>query len=245
MPAFVKPDFIQPDVVFPVSEGYQTRERQNEALLSFPMPRDVDQPSGLALVCYIAILLGSLGIISSLCGIIAMSRLQNPTVAPARSGVPDGYYKAQLELMTKLQGVQERFLEVNTGVLATNASLSVCLIAAGIMCMQFQFTGHSLLLWTFGFVVAFETARLIAYGLMANNVLAILSTMAVDIQSRGFGSGIRDSLAALDAVKYYALLSRIGCSIMATFAIGEIVFCILGFRYLRKPDIRELFPEPT
>jgi hypothetical protein len=205
-----------------------------------PRPR-----RGLVATCVIAMMLGATGTIYSLFGNVAVARMQDGLAAMSSQGMSKGYCQAQQEIHARAEDIQKRYMNIHTGMLAINASLSVCLLAAGYMTLRLHPHGYSLLLWTFLVAIFAETARVLVQSSLTADSMTVLASMTNDIKTNGFGHNMSDTFAALHAVRNCAMVLTVGVGTVAVLAVAEMLFYFFGLRYLRRPNIQSLFDDTT
>ena len=207
------------------------------------------RPGGLTAICVITLVLGGLGLIASLVGLAALAaqdQIQKTFAVKSQPGMPENFAKTQQEMQAKMQTVQKPYRGVSMGLLATNIVLASCLIVGGIMVLRFHPKGCSLLVGAFVVAIAFETARTIVGVAMQLDTAAVMSQTMVRMAEASPSSGGSGGVQAAETI---AMITRIGVFVgmafTVVFGLAKIIFYIIGFRYLRRPTIRALFPIPN
>jgi hypothetical protein len=233
-------DFNQPGFPGNSSAGFEGAPRQ--------------RPGGLTAVCVIAIVLGGLGLCSSLFGLAAIAfqdkiekfTMQQPQMPTMPQGAPNGALKQQLEMQQKMQKMQKamqektmevghRYRGINIGTTLLNLLFAASLLIGGIMAMKLNPAGRTFLVAVFVAVIVFEVVR-----------VGITVSMQLDIAA-AMSSAFKD-VANDQAITVFATAMKFGTYVGMAFGIGlalaQVVFYVIGASYLGRANIRRLF-EPA
>lgn len=208
-----------------------------------PIPGRLHPHRGLNLLCNLAFALGAIGTIVTLSGFVPIARIQDSlTTVPGR-GLPKSYHAARTEIYQKAKALDERYINVHTGLLGVNAVLSVCLLAGGYLGKRRHPHGLSLLQSTFVLILAAGAAQLFAQVVLGADSMTMLANMAENIKANGFNNTTdpNEIFAALQAVNACATAQFIENLALAIIAVGIMAYCFVGYRYLQQPEIRAEF----
>jgi hypothetical protein len=186
------------------------------------------RPGWLSAVCVVAIVLGGLGLMTSLLGaagtifapqVQAWTQKWTEKMTQGR-GQPPGIQEMQEKMQAKVLEVQARWRAANLAVVAANLVLSSCLLFGGIKAMQLSPAGRTVLLFTFGAIILFHGLRMIP------NIGMQLATADVmnNIMNISMKAGIAFSIAW-----------------MVMIELVQVTAYALGIWYLRRPHIRALY----
>ena len=105
--------------------------------------------------------------------------------------------------------------------------------------------GCSLLVGAFVVAVIFEIVRTIVGVVIQLDTAAAMSEMMVHMaEARPSHNGSGGPPTAETIAMLAKVGAFIGIAFSVVFGLAKIVFYIVGFRYLRRPNIRALFPIP-
>lgn len=220
-------DFNQPGHPGDSTTGFEGAPRQ--------------RPGGLTAVCVIAIVLGGLGLCTSLFGLASLafqdkiekfSMQQQP---PA--GMPNGMFKSQMEMQKKMQQkmleVAHRYRGVNLGITLLNLLFASSLLVGGIMTMKLNPTGRTFLAAVFLAVIVFEIVRLVITVFMQLDMAAAMSA--------AFQGGPGTDQATALLATSMKVGTFVGMGIGFVLALGKIIFYGIGASYLGRSKVRQLF----
>ena len=103
------------------------------------------------LVSVIAIVLGSLGLATTLMGAVGQfvgTRMQSAFTSFQQPGLPPEMRDAQQAMQAEMQGIQIRFRPASIAVLIGHFAVSAALLWGGIQCLRLKLRGRPLLLVT-------------------------------------------------------------------------------------------------
>lgn len=207
------------------------------------------RPGGLIAICVIALILGGLGGLVSLLSLgafAAQPQIQKAIAVKQKAGMSKELVKAQQALQEKSQAVSDRYWGVNVGITATNLLVAGCLFTGAILVLCLWPKGRSLLIGVFAVAVAFEIVRTILqitmqFDMMAATSDAMRHMFEASYPAKGANGAQTAEVAAMAArVAFY-----FGIAFSIAFGLAKIIFYIVGFRYLRRPNIRALFQKPA
>jgi hypothetical protein len=211
------------------------------------------RPGGLTAICVIAIVLGGLGLCSSLFGLAALAFQDNLEKFAMQQqqmpqGMPNGPFKQQMEAQQKMQkemqkGMTEvghRYRGFTIGTTLLNVLFASSLLIGGIMVMKLNPAGRKFLVTVFIAVIVFEIVRAAITVVMQ---LDMAAAMASAIQG-----GPNNQQAAFLATTM-KLGVYLGMAFGVVWGLAKIIFYGIGASYLNRPNTRQLFErtagEPT
>jgi hypothetical protein len=211
------------------------------------------RPGGLTAVCVIAIVLGSLGLCSTLLGFAGLAAgpwMQKMIERQHRMGMNNPANDAQLEMQKKMQAVNDRHWGSNLGFMLANMVLAGGLLAGGITALGLAPKARKLLLAVFLAAIAFVIVRAIVHVSMQMEMATIISDMPGSmsrIMAASAPKGPQAARQVAQATEMAAIFAKIfvflGMACSLVLALAETVFYAVGARYLCRPNIRRLFEE--
>jgi hypothetical protein len=207
-------------------------------------------PGGLTAVCVISIVLGALGLggsLFSLVCIVGQSTLQNvfkenAFKMPRQPGMPDGPFQAQEEMQKKIEEMTRRYQGINIGVVLLNLVISAGLLVGGIMGLKMVPKARVWLVTVLAAAILFE-------------IIAAVIAIFIQIEMASFMSGSMSKIISSmpkggpqggNAIETFGkIFMFVGIAFSVGWALAKIIFYGFSVLYLRRPNIRQLFPEDT
>jgi len=199
------------------------------------------RPGGLTAVCVIAIVLGAMGLLTSLLalgGRALKEPLENAMRVQPQPGMSEDFAKAQKEM----QDVGQKYPGITMGITVLNLVIASSLIAGAIMVLNLNPKARTLLVAVFAAAIVFE---IVGGGFMVFIQLdmapAMSRMMTANTPKGGPGAEQAAVVTAMVAkvVMFLVIALRVG------WILAKIVFYGFGARYLCRPNIRQLFQTTT
>lgn len=197
------------------------------------------RPGGLTAICVIAIVLGALGLCSSLFSLgvnafqgqlQALAKQQQELVQKARNEE----FKQQMETQKKIFDASQRVSDRHSGTRSATAILNLLvsanLLAGAIATLKLGAKGRQFLIGVFLAAIVFEILRAIVAVAAGLDVVAELSAIR---NVAGQSAEMQMTIARASAI------GTILFSVV--MAVGMGVFYAVGFSYLRRPKVLALF----
>jgi hypothetical protein len=226
------------------SNPYRPPQSFDDLALANRLSPDGGRPGGLSAVCAIAIVLGGMGLATSMMGLCAMAAkpwLNNVFVLPQQSAKADQFREAQREMQQRTEEVASRYAGFNLGFLLLNVLIGGSLFVGGILALRLSPKGRRLLLTAFTAAILLEILRAVVQSFaqieMAEVMQGPMARMMQASASHG-GPGTPEN-AAFTVVVSRAMY--VGIAVWLAFAAAKVIFYAVGARYLHRPAIRQLF----
>lgn len=227
----------------PVKDPALSWEFQDETYLAQAAPPPGYRPGGLTAVCVIAIILGTLGLLSGL-GSVSTSmlgaRLQQWQAGIGAGGAPQQMVQVQNEMNAKMMDVVNRYRIPSIAVAIFQLGVAVALLRGGIRAMSINEAGRSLLRTACGVAIAFELCRIPVYVLMQLENMAIMEDYLPRIMEASAPGTQAAQIAEFTRMlaKFSAIL---GWVIFVGWLLLKLAFFGVAVRYLGKPEIKVLY----
>jgi len=193
----------------------------------------------LKAICIIAIVLGTLGLLSALMGIVGLaigSELQGAFGPGAQPGMPQELVDAQTQMQADLQAVQDRFFAANVILTLVQVLVASTLLVGGIQCLRRISPGRRVLVAACFAAMLFEIVRGIVQGFV-QMATAPVATRSIERMMESTGGQTPP-----EATEFVMMATRVGVVLGAVVFLGlitaKLVFYVLSVRYLRKPEVR-------
>jgi hypothetical protein len=214
------------------------------AVMASPVPRK--RPGGLTAVCVIAIILGVLGLGSSLMTLASLamqSSMEKAFKMPRQPGMPDNFVQIQEEMQKKIMEVNHRYSGLLTGIGLLNLVIASCLLAGGIMAIKMKPNIHRFLVGVFLAAIVFEVIAAVVGIYMQLEMSSIIT----DFMSKMVTSLPKGAKGGDEAAAIMMTAAKVGVIIGMVFSLGwalaKMIFYGVSASYLRRPNIRRLFGE--
>lgn len=206
------------------------------------------RPGGLNAICVIAIILGGLGLASSMLGLCAMAAkpwMNNAFILPEQVGKVDKARDAQLEMQQKIELVTDRYAGFNLGFLLLNVVIGGSLFTGGILALKLNPKGSRLLIAAFTTAIVFEILRAVLQIFMQIEMAEVMyDSMSRMMQATAPQNGAVAAEGAAATAVFMKIGVYIGLAFTLTFALAKVIFYAISTRYLHRPNIRQLFTQP-
>ena len=193
-------------------------------------------------ISIIAIVLGGLGLASTLAGAFGLfvgQRMQTAFTSFQQPGLPPAMRDAQTAMQTEMQTLQERFRPATIGLLIGHFAVSAALLAGGIMTLRRTPRGRRLLVGACLITALFEIVRGIVQALLqVRSVSAAGRYMQRVVDSTGDRAGVGDTVVTM-----FRFFTAAAVVIGAVLILAQLAFYIYAFWFLRKPAVQAYFEE--
>jgi hypothetical protein len=194
------------------------------------------------LVSVIAIVLGSLGLATTLMGAVGQfvgTRMQSAFTSFQQPGLPPEMRDAQQAMQAEMQGIQIRFRPASIAVLIGHFAVSAALLWGGIQCLRRKLRGRPLLLVTCLATSVFEVIRgIVQVIIQAQTGRVATRYMERVISSTEDRAGVGDTLVRVSEIFMGAALL-----FTAALILAQLMFYIYTARLLPQPAVRAYFEE--
>lgn len=207
------------------------------------------RPGGLTAVCVIAIILGSMGLMSSViqgANLAGGQRIQGAFSGMGQMGVSEELRGVQDEFNEAVATVTKKYFWVNTTTVVVHLIVASLLIYGGALTLRQAYPGYRVLRVTSLVAIVFEIARAIPYLMIQWDMLPVLEEYMPRMMMESAGaSGDQAAEAAEAMARIGAMMARLTAIFGMVFFCGwclvKVVFYSITNRYLKKADIRRLF----
>jgi len=205
------------------------------------------RPTGLAVVCVIAIILGGLGLAGSLVGIVGLtagSSMQRAFTLPLQPGMDRRVIDAQLAMQRNIQAVADRYWGYNLAFVLACLFVAGGLLAGGIITLGIKPAGRRLLIGAFAVAVVFEVLRAVFHVFMQIEMAAVMSDSMSRIMEATSPAGApgADQAATIAAVATQVGVF-VGIAFTCVYVLAKLIFYAVGIHYLRRPNVQRLFGQ--
>ena len=194
------------------------------------------------LVSVIAIVLGGLGLATTLVGAVGQfvgTRMQSAFASFQQPGLPPEMRDAQQAMQVELQAIQVRFRPASIALLIGHFAVSAALLWGGIECLRRKLRGRPWLLVTCLATSVFEVVRGIVQGIIQSRTAGVATRyMERIVSSTEDRVGMGDTLVRVSEIAAGAALI-----FGAALILAQLVFYIYTARLLRQPAARAYFEE--
>lgn len=198
------------------------------------------RPGGLTAIAVIAIVIGILGACGGVMGVgglIVQGTLQDSHRRMLeQSGAPDPMVEQQLATQDQINAIQSRWMPFTGTHQVLNLLASSLLLAAGILLLRTSALAPML------FVVAVAANAFVD---IAGAVLGVLMQMEMQEVMQGFFRGAATGDPQMERMFDGIMRASgwTGVCFAAVWALAKLAYYLWGVAYLRKPDVRALFPS--
>jgi len=204
------------------------------------------RPSGLNAVCIIAMILGGLGLMSSLLGLGSLALrpwMQKTFQVQQQPGMNKEFVNVQRDMQRKTNAVTDRYLGFNWGFSLVNFVLGASLLVGGILVLQLKPKGRAFLAAIFAATIVFELVRIPTYAVMQREIASVVADSMPRMMNAAAAKGGAgaDSAAAL-ATTAMKIWTFVVIAFTLIFGLAKVIFYAVGARYLGRPHVRRLFP---
>ncbi len=203
------------------------------------IPEELNQatslPTSLVATGVLSAIGGGLGLLSNL-GLLANSllgsKIANAFVQPGAIG------DAQRTMNEGMQEIAARYFIPNVLMGSISFVVSLLLMVGGIALLRRKAWSRPLLMRTIWVLLIVEAAQLVLYVFTQLDMIPVMETYMKDIMaSQGNGGGAPNGFVGSLA----KIASFFGIAIWAAWAIGKMVLCFVGAKYLNRPTTIQFF----
>jgi hypothetical protein len=234
------------------SNPYQASPELGGPSAALPADR---RPGGLIAIAIIAIVFGGFGLFASVAQLGYVLRANHEAAAEPipkqfaekmSSKQVKAYKEAQQEMQQKATAVARRYRSVNVGFSCINLLLSAAILIGAILVLSLTPLGRSALVDVFLAAILFEVIRTAVQIVMqVDFTTATAAAMQRMFEAMPHAAGPKDA----QAIEVAAVAAKIGFYIGIAFTVcvaaTQAIFYIVGFLYLRRPEIVQLFSKPN
>lgn len=195
-------------------------------------PSSTRRPGGLTAIAVIALILGILGLLGATLGIAG--QIFSKQLADLTKGSQQGTSKEMQELQAEMQAVMDDFRVANIADSVIQFPISLALLIGGIKVLGLKSGGRSLLALACGAALIFEIARGILAGVIQFRTMQVMNEGMDRVAS---SKGGEQFVTIMQASMFVGL----GCA--AIMVVAKLVFYALSLMYLKKQEVRALFPN--
>jgi hypothetical protein len=187
----------------------------------------------------LSIILGCLGFLAAFSGLVGIAFQYRPNAYGPMS--PGHELQDMKRMREELRAVNDRWRPYQILLIAIAIPVSAGLIFGGVKTMRREPAGVKLLLNALMAAAPYELANGIIGIMISRQVLAITtrSMQLVLDTGRPHGSPFLSGFPAI-----FAAISGAGVAFAACWMIAKFIFCIISFRYLRKPSVQPMLLAP-
>jgi len=228
-----------------MSNPYNPPNEPTTAPSGPPLTGRRKRPGGLVAVCVIAIVLGGLGVFSSLSFLVNLafgSQMQSAFTPQTMPGQNNQMLEVQQEMNAKVWSITQKWNVVHwilTAALIVNVAL---LLTGGIMTLRLNPTGRKLLLAVFISAIVVDIARAVPGVLIGAETFQVMEEYMPRMMDASAPPGQQAPPGVGDAM---GTAMQIGGIVAMVFAIGwalaKVVVYLIGAMYLTRPAVKELF----
>lgn len=211
------------------------------------------RPGKLTAVAVIAIVLGSIGVLGALQSGMALAFADRMQQAQLKSmgGGPAPMKQAIEEMYAGTTAVSERYFAVNMLLAGLGGAVSLALIGTAIGALRLHEPSRALLRYTLLFLTVFVCLRLIPAIKMQMELAPVMSQYTQALmqpppmadeasgqppgQAAGQAAGAQIGAAVMGFVQIFQLV------VLGVWALIELVYCVIGYVYLGRPQVLEVF----
>ena len=230
------------------SNAYRSPQSFGDSTADDGLSSSGRRSGGLTAICVIAIILGGLGLASSMMGLCAMAAkpwMNNAFIMPEQPGKVDKVRDAQLEMQEKVEEVTDRYIGFNLCFLLLNVLIGSSLLTGGILALKLNPTGSRLLIAAFTTAIVFEILRAVLQTFMQIEMAEVMyDSMSRMMQATPSRSGAVPAEATAVTAVFMKIGVYVGLAFTLAFALAKVIFYAIGTRYLQRPNIRQLFQQP-
>jgi len=219
-------------------------EPQPATATAYPATR----PGGLTAICVIAIVLGTMGFMSSgLKGVNLVFGRQLQQLVSSVGGMPNKKMKeAQDKLNEAIWEVNDRFLIPTILLTAAQFTLAMALIFGGLKALRLQAVGRKVLVMACSFVVVFEIAQMGMFAMMQIQMMPIMEVHMSRVMEAAPGNNPAGQKFG-QSIARFSLIA--GFIMQGGWMLVKLFFLGFSIWYLRTQRTRALFqsmaaPDP-
>jgi hypothetical protein len=218
------------------------RPPQNSTAASAP-PRTGGRPGALTAICVIAIVLGAMGLLGALvgCGNLVLGAQIQQVFSSSTSPVADDQVDQIQEMKEEMIAVQGNYVAFNVFFVSLGFFVAAALLTGGSMALSLRPAGRTLLAAACAAAVVFELLRAVLDTIVKMEMFAVMTQHFEELIGQGGGAAGGNPELVIKTVAYVGLALGLG------FALTKVVFYLISFVYLRKPQVRARFEaqDPT
>jgi hypothetical protein len=217
----------------------------SEASGSYGVP-PARRPGGLTAVCVIAIILGSLGLLSSLVtmGSLAVgSRFQQAMMTSSPRPGRDKVFDVQRTMQKRIQAVTDRYRRPTVGFALLNMVLAASMLAGAIMALNRVPKARTVLLTVFAVAILFEISRSIVQVFIQWETAAVMSEMLPRMMETSMPANVPNVPNAQDTAAMGTVIARaiimVGFVFNLVLSLAKLIYYGVGWSCLRRPPARD------
>jgi hypothetical protein len=203
-------------------------------------PRKSSQPTGLLVICVVAMALGGMGVLAAMGQVLNLATgggVQNVWSSVGTAGLPADVRDSQNRMFSSIQDLVSRYALVQGGFGLVQFAIAGALAYGGFYSMMLRPRGRQVLLWSLWCAVPFEIARAVPATMLQMEMTSIMEEgMATMFAEDGDPTGIGTAMAKFSVY--------LGIAISLVWGIAKIGYYVASAMYLSRPTIRSLFVFP-
>ncbi|PWT91973.1 MAG: hypothetical protein C5B54_04325 [Acidobacteria bacterium] len=201
------------------------------------------RPRKLSTICYVALILSGMGLLTSLGGIAGLA-LRSVKIFPTTiSGQNKKLAEAQKHMREELDAVTNQWRGYQIVLLIALALISAAILLAAILTLQMKEIGLRLLPLTLLFAVPLEIARSVFGFIVSHEMSGIMLRYMHEVLQTGSQAG--KQLQNVDGImsNFMQIFSGIAVFIGFVWVVAKIIFYIYSALYLKKPATHQMFVQ--
>ena len=213
-----------------------------------PMPIEMVQsksgrrPGALTAICVIAIILGGLGLLTSVGGLVSqifLPWIQSTFSTPATGSGP---MQVQAEMQGEMNQVGSKFRAVNIVLAAAQLPLTICLLAGGIMALNGKRLGRKILAGACLAAIAFVVAHTVVAMIVQWQTVGVMSRfMPKMIAAQPGGANVQQAEQMVTTIM--SISGYVGMAIVGAIALTKLIYYGLSVAYLNRQSTRAFFGD--
>jgi hypothetical protein len=210
----------------------------------FAAPPRAKRPGGLTAICVIAIVLGALGVPSSLSTLASVAFGQATSkafVMPEQPGVNGEFVKTNEKFQQRVDEVSRRFRGANIGLALMNLVVSVGLLVGAILMLKMNVTARRFLVAVLAVAIVFEIVHTCIFVFIQLQMAPVLAESMPRMMKSTVPKGQPGAEQAAEIGGIIAKLAVFGgIAFHVARGLAELIYYAVAARYLCKPRIRAL-----
>jgi hypothetical protein len=198
------------------------------------------RPGGLTAIAVISIVMACMGmftVLASVVGLAAGEKLMNLQFSGQK--IPPERAQAVEQVKQEFLAVNQRWKSIGLALLGARGLIVLGLLVGGIMVLLLKPPGRTILGATFLLAVIADSAATATGIAMQREIIPIQHRMmAASMASAKGGAALGESMGQMTES-----LAFVGYAMGIMWLLAKIVYYLVGFFYLRKPEVRALFDD--
>jgi len=208
---------------------------------SYNDPEPRVRPRALTVICVLAIVFGTLGLLAGCLGLISQlaSSAIRQAIVSGQAGAGGQASAAQMEIVSKTMEIAAKYNLVMVPLSILKILVEGALLIGAIMTLQYKPSGRSLLANALLAAVVLESIQFVPYFMIQRETQAVTAQLMTQIMTAQQGANAPpvpfDMSAMMSGMATATLVFGV------CWLVVKIVLYILGMRYLASPRVMALF----